>query len=68
MPQHFKSDDNSSLRGDAKGYCSGLCLYPDCLLYCIRCSSCGMDLVMHVLGEFTRGLVVSGATACITLL
>ena len=44
-----------------------LCLHPDSLLYAVGCSFWGIDLAMDVLGEFAKGLVVSGAAAYITL-
>ena len=46
----------------------GLCLYPDCLLHTVTCSSWVIDLAMHVSGEFSRGLVVTGTTVFIGLL
>ena len=48
--------------------CSRLCLYPDYLLYAAGSSSWSMDFAMHILGEFGRELVVTGATAHIRLL
>ena len=68
MPWHFKSDDSYLLGGDVEGHCSRLCLHPHCLLLSLRCSSWGMDLAMHISGEFAKGLVVSSAIACIRLL
>ena len=46
---------------------SGPCLYPDCLLPAVGCSSRGMDLDTHVLGNFIRGLVIFRASECIRL-
>ena len=47
---------------------SGFCLQPNCFLNTVGCSSWDIELAMNVLGEFTRGLVLSEATACITLI
>ena len=45
-----------------EGYCGGLCLYPECFLPAVGCSSWGIDLAMHVLGKFIKGLVVFSTT------
>ena len=67
-PWHFKSNDSSSLRGNVEGHCDGLCLHPDCFLSALGCFSWAMDLAMHTLGCFVKGLVVFGAAECIKLL
>ena len=68
MLQLFKFKDSLSLRGNVKGHYGGLFLHPNCFLHAIGCFSWGIDLAMHVLGEFARGLVVSVAAAYIRLL
>ena len=68
MPWCLKLDNSSLPKENVEGCHSGLCLCPDCLLHVFGCSSWGMGLDMHVLGELARVLVVFGATACIILL
>ena len=51
-----------------EGHFSRLCLYLDCFLYAVVYSLRGINLAMHVLGDFSKGLVVFGAIACIRLL
>ena len=68
MPQHFKSDDSLSPRENVEGHHSGVHLYSNCLLYAVGSSIGGMDLVSHVAGEYSRGLVVVDTTACIRLI
>ena len=51
-------DDSSLPRGDIEGCFSGICLCTDYLLPAVRCCSWGMDLAMHDLGQFVKGLVV----------
>ena len=63
MLQGFKSDDSSSPRGSVEGCYSGIFLNLNCLLHDFRYSFWGIDLAMHVLDKFARGLVVSSATA-----
>ena len=67
-PWYLKLNDSLLLRGNVEGCRGGLCLHPDCFLLAVRCSSKCMDLAMHILGGFAKGLVVSGAAACIRLL
>ena len=68
MPQHFKPEYSLSLRGNVEGHQSGLCLYLDYFLLAVGCSSKCMDLAMHILGGFAKGLVVSGTAVHIKLL
>ena len=55
------------LNSHAEKYCGRLCLHPNCLIDTVGCFSWGIDLYINVSGEFAKGLVVSGAAACITL-
>ena len=51
-----------------EGHHPRLCLYPDCLLLAMGCSCKCIGLALHILGGFTKGLVVSDTPACIRLL
>ena len=57
----FNLVDSLSPRGNVEGCSNGLCLYLDCLLHAMGCSSGGIDLAMHLSGKFARGLMVFGA-------
>ena len=46
-----------------EGNCSRLCLHPHCFLVAMGSSPKCMDLAMHILGGFIRGLMVSSTIA-----
>ena len=45
-----------------------VCLHPNCLIHAFRYSSQGINLAMHILGEFSKGLVVFCAAVHIILI
>ena len=67
MLWRFKLDNSLLRRGSVEGHFSVLCLHPEYLLPTVG-SSWSMDLAVHVLREFIKGLVVFSAAGHIRLL
>ena len=63
----LSSVDRNFMQPHVEGCYGKLCLYPDFLLHAIGFSLWCMNLDTYVSGEYTRGLVATGAVAYIRL-